>query len=608
VIMKRSIIIVTVLLLLAAAAYGARQLFGEGGESEYKGVLVRRGALDITVLETGNLKAAKSVSYRSEIEGRATILYLIEEGTLVEPGTLLVRLDASGLDDERVNQEIAVRNAQSARVKAEQELEIQKSQNTSDISVAERTLTFAIQDLEKYKEGDWPQQLKQASDDILLRQEELKRAEDTLEWSQQLFDDGFLTRTELEADQLAAQRATIQLEQAERAKELLEAYDYPREVASLEADVEEAERDLERVKLQAAARLVDYETDLQSKIRKLELEEEKYAKIEEQIANAEIVSDVSGMVVYYKEQSRWGRNEDPIQEGTEVRERQELITIPSSDGMIIEASVHESVLEQVQVGQDVRITVDALPEREFKGRVRFKAVLPDQNSWWANPDLRVYRTEIEVVDPDPAMRPGMTCAVRVQVAHLPDVLHVPVQARFFRGEQAVVFVVEDDQIAVREVELGMFNESWIEVRSGLEEGEEVLLSVPTGFDVSDVPPPTMEEGEGGGEGVPRGGPDAGSRASRGPGGGERRMPEGFDPSKFDPSKFDASKLAGRAPGASGGKGEDAPLVTRDGEDAALVTSDAAPSAADATPSGTATPGGDSSTGGDGSVVGGGPAQ
>jgi HlyD family secretion protein len=458
-----------------------------------KGVAVRRGPLDITVLETGNLKAAKSVSLRSEIEGNSTVLYLIEEGETVEAGTLLVELDTTELVKERLAQEISVRNAESGKVKAEQSLEIQKSQNLSDIAAAERQKEFAAKDLEKYVNGDWPQQLKQAGDDILLAEEELKRAEDRLTWSQKLFEDDFLTRTELEADQLAAQRARIRVEQAVRARELLEDYDYPRQVRTLEADVEEAARELDRVNLQAKARLVDYEADLDSQTRKLELEVEKLNKIETQIGKSKIVAPIAGMVVYAKQNSnRWSGGE-PIAEGQQVRERQELITIPSADGMIVEASVHESVLEQVQVGQIVRITVEALPEREFTGRVRFKAVLPDTNSWWANPDLRVYRTEVEILNPDPGMRPGMTCAVRVEVAKLENVLHVPVQARFFQGEQAVVFVRDGETISLRNVELGLYNEAWIEIKSGVEEGEIVLMSAPPGYDLSDAPPPAGRE-------------------------------------------------------------------------------------------------------------------
>jgi HlyD family secretion protein len=497
--MKPLHVAITVSAVAAAVWFGSSLFATEDPAGSIKGVAVRRGPLDITVLETGNLKAAKSVALRSEIEGNSTILYLIEEGVTVEAGALLVELDTTELVKERLQQEIVVRNADSGRVKAQQSLEIQVSQNTSDIAAAERQLEFARIDLVKYVDGDWKLQERQANDDILLAREELKRAEDQLTWSQKLFDDGFLTRTELEADQLGAQRAQIRLDQSILSLDILQRFDKTRQESTLNADIVEAERELERVKLQAAARLVDYEADLDSQTRKLELELEKLAKVEMQLGKSKITAPIAGMVVYAKQNSnRWSGGE-PIAEGQQVRERQELITIPSADGMIVEASVHESVLEQVNVGQTVRITVEALPEREFTGRVRFKAVLPDTNSWWANPDLRVYRTEIEILNPELGMRPGMTCAVRVEVAKLENVLHVPVQARFFQGEQAVVFVRDGETISLRHVELGLYNEAWIEIKGGLEEGEIVLMSAPQGYDLSDAPPPAGRDANAEGE-------------------------------------------------------------------------------------------------------------
>jgi hypothetical protein len=59
--------------------------------------------------------------------------------------------------------------------------------------------------------------------------------------------------------------------------------------------------------------------------------------------------------------------------------------------MTAEMKLHESVLKQVQVGQPCIVTVDALPGLELEGRVEFVAMLPDQNSRWSNPSLRVYR-------------------------------------------------------------------------------------------------------------------------------------------------------------------------------------------------------------------------
>src|SRR5688572_12523605 len=103
----------------------ASGLFSQDQDEEpIEGAEVRRGPLRISVIERGNLKAADSISLKSEIEGQTTILFLVPEGTQVEEGQLLCELDVTPLVDKRFQQEIAVRNAEAAFVKAKQNYEI----------------------------------------------------------------------------------------------------------------------------------------------------------------------------------------------------------------------------------------------------------------------------------------------------------------------------------------------------------------------------------------------------------------------------------------------------------------------------------------------------
>ena len=104
------------------------------------GATVRRGPLAIRVVERGNLKAADFVSIRNELEGSSTILSLIKEGTNVKEGDLLCELDATSQIEKRVQQEIAVRNADALFVKSTQTYAIQVSQNESDIALARQKL------------------------------------------------------------------------------------------------------------------------------------------------------------------------------------------------------------------------------------------------------------------------------------------------------------------------------------------------------------------------------------------------------------------------------------------------------------------------------------
>ncbi|HEX6883399.1 MAG TPA: efflux RND transporter periplasmic adaptor subunit [Planctomycetota bacterium] len=477
------LVVVVMLTVLGTALWLAlgRGWFSGPATAAVRGASVQRGPLRISVTERGNLKAADSIALKSEIEGQTTILKLVAEGTMVEEGDVLCELDATGLIDQRFQQEISLRNAEAAFVKSKQNYEIQKSQNDSDVKRAEQALFFAEMDLRKFQEGEKRAQEAEADEAIKIAEEEATRAGEKLDWSQKLNEKGFLTDTELEADRLSLSRAEIQLEQSKRDKDLLVRFQLPRDEADLVAKLDEARRELERVKLQAAARIVDFEADMNTNEAKLRLEREKLLKVETQIAKSKLIAPRAGMVVYAVEEGgRYGSSQ-PIKEGTQVRERQEIITIPSAAGMIAQVSLHESVLKQVEPGQAAIVRVDAIPGREFHGRVRFVAVMADQNSFWANPNLRLYRTEVAIDDAVPEMRPGMSCAIEILVEEIPDTLFVPVQSIFRRGQETLAFVERGGTSEQRGVAVGRYNDRWVQVLDGLAEGEVVLLAPPVGF-------------------------------------------------------------------------------------------------------------------------------
>jgi HlyD family secretion protein len=522
--------------------------------SKVRGAPVQKGPLRISVIERGNLKAADAVSIKSEIEGNSTILWIIPEGTVVKEGDLLVELDTAQQVDKRLQQEISVRNADAALIKSTKNYEIQQSQNDSDIKKAEQKLLFAQKDLEKFdaEQGERTNQLAKAQEQITLAEEQFKQAETKLNWSRELFEKGFLTKTELDADDLALKRAGIQREAAKRDLSLLERYQLERERIELQSGLDEAHRELERVKLQAAAKLVDFEADMRTRSAQLKLEQEKLDKLVSQISKAKIVAPRGGMVVYAQlEQNRMGQSQ-PIQEGTQVRERQEIITIPNAAGMVAQVSLHESVLKQVAVGQTCIVKIDALGAREFRGRVNFVAVLPDQNSWWANPNTRLYRTEVQITEGHPDMRPGMSCAIEILVEDIADTTYVPVQAIFRSGGDQLAFVTGSNGAEERVVKTGRFNDKWVQVLEGLKEGEQVLLAPPPGFSPAAAPESSSSstitagsvEPAPAASGVPQAGAQAGG-AGKAPAGAASGAPAGAPA---------GAASGGDGSGRSGGRG------------------------------------------------------
>ncbi|TVR46578.1 MAG: efflux RND transporter periplasmic adaptor subunit [Puniceicoccaceae bacterium] len=452
-----------------------------GGDSAQTGPTgeVRRGDLTISVTESGSLRNRDQVIVTNRVEGRTTILWIIEEGRYVERGDLLVELDSSDLEDRLIEREISVQNAEAVYIRAQQELKVTESRTQSEIAQAELTLRFAILDRDKYlgDDGEYAQELDRLQSNIGLAEEQMFRARQEFEDSKSLADRGFITPLELERDRLAYQRATVDLRIARGNLRLLEEYAHERRRQQLESDVVQARESLARTEMRAEADVVQARANYNARRQELDRQRQQLERLKTQIQMCRIVAPAAGMVVYETSVNTGRRgNREPLEAGQEVRERQELIYLPASEGMVAEVSVHESALDRIEIGMPARITVDARPGRVFNGVVRRIAPMPDAQSIWLNPDLTVYNTQIEVDARD--LRTGMSCRAEIIVDELTDVLYVPVQSVIRYGGNHYAYVVTARGARPRRVEIGMDNNRVVHIRSGLQEGDRVLLAPP----------------------------------------------------------------------------------------------------------------------------------
>jgi HlyD family secretion protein len=470
-----------VLAAIAAWALLRSKDFGAGHEREGHPASydARRGPLTISVLESGTIKARDQIIIKNEVEGKTSIITLVPEGTRVRKGDLLVELDASIQQDAKIDQEILVQNSEAAYVHAQENLAVARNQAESDIDKARLTLEFARQDLEQYGKGEYPNLLAASQSKITLAQEELTRAQETLKWSQRLYDEKYISQTELKADQLAERRRSLDLELAKNDLELLENFTYHRKIAQLRSDLSQAQMALERVLRKARADVVQAEANLKAKEAEYRRQKAKLAKIEDQIRKATIYAPADGLAIYATSaQSGGWRHVEPLAEGQAVRERQELIYLPTSAAAMAEIDVHEANIEKIRPGLPVVVSVDALPGRRFKGLVSHIAPLPDAQSVWMNPDLKVYTTQIVLEEGDAALRTGMSCRAEILLERYEDAVYVPLQAVLRVKGQPTVYVMKDGRSEPRKVQIGLDNNRMVRIVGGLQEGETVLLTPP----------------------------------------------------------------------------------------------------------------------------------
>ena len=453
---------------------------GEDPASAYATFTVKRGPLTISVLETGTIKSRDQQIVKNEVEGRTSIVWLIDEGIHVKKGDLLVELDSSNLVDARIDQQISVKNAEAAFINADKTLAVVKNQALSDIEKAELTYRFAVQDVDQYEQGQYPKDVNEVKATIRLNEEKLKRAQDVNEWSERLYSEKYLSETEYMADRLSVQGLRLQVDLAKADLELLENFTYHRQIDQLKSDARQAELALQRTKDSADASIVQAEADLDAKKLELSRQQEKLTKLEDQLEKTKLTAPADGMVIYATTARRggWRDNREPLDEGVEVFERQELIYLPTTASATAEVDIHEASLEKVRLELPAVVTVDALPGKKFIGTVGKIAPLPDPQSMWMNPDLKVYNSEIYLEGDDPGLRTGMSCKAEVIVEQHKDALYVPVHAVLRVGGKPTVYVLSNRTVAPREVEIGLDDLVYIRIISGLQEGEEVLLEPP----------------------------------------------------------------------------------------------------------------------------------
>ena len=485
---------------------------GLGGSDPSTGLFaVKRGDLAITVTESGSIKAVKTKDIKSEVEGRVSIVNIVPEGTMITPedvndGKVLVELDSSELKEQLSQREIQLTSAEAAFADANESHLIQVKQNESDITAAELKVKFSLMDLQKYLGktvaqslvakanadpdssidiaslledpnslgGEASQKLRELTGNITLAKSNLEKAAYTLEWTEKLYEKQYVAETELRKDRLDKQRLEIEEEKARIALTLFQLYEFAKQSEQLLSDYKEAQRELDRTKARARAQMAQAKAKLASARSTFDMQERRLKKLHKQIEACMIRATAVGQVVYWSSTQRYVRVK--IEQGAEIYEGSKIITIPDASEMKVEVKIHETWIDRIEPNQPADITVQAFPDKAFTGRVLKKAPLADQEDF-LNPDLKVYLTDIGIDGTHDSLKTGMTGKVTVMINELHDVLYVPIQSVVTVEDKKICYVA-GSPAQKREVETGLFNDNFVEIKSGLAEGEKVLLNPP----------------------------------------------------------------------------------------------------------------------------------
>ena len=175
--------------------------------------------------------------------------------------------------------------------------------------------------------------------------------------------------------------------------------------------------------------------------------------------NANILSPLTGVVIRRH-----------VQAGTFSKAGAAIFTVADTSTLLAKAVVGEAQITELALGKSVNVKVDALKGQEFRGTIT-------RLSPAASVPTRTFTAEVSIPNPDGQIKVGMFANAAVVGQQRQNVLAVPESALVMREDQKTVFVAtEENRVVQKVLKLGDAAGGWVEVLSGLKEGERIVIA------------------------------------------------------------------------------------------------------------------------------------
>jgi hypothetical protein len=186
-----------------------------------------------------------------------------------------------------------------------------------------------------------------------------------------------------------------------------------------------------------------------------------------------VTSPIEGMAVL---KTIWKANTmAEVQEGEEVRAGVPVVDIVNPDAMRVRARVNQADINDLRVGQRVRVGLDAYPALSFPGAIA--QISPLAITSTLSPKVRTFIVLVDVEGSHQNLMPDLTASLDVELAREPTALVVPRDALREVDGRTVVSLQRGSGFEDREVTVGAMSAHEAVVRSGLEEGSIVARHV-----------------------------------------------------------------------------------------------------------------------------------
>ncbi|WP_430809826.1 MULTISPECIES: efflux RND transporter periplasmic adaptor subunit [unclassified Carboxylicivirga] len=302
-------------------------------------------------------------------------------------------------------------------------------------------------------------------------EENLKQVNDRLKELYTLLEDAKIDSSLT----LAAQRETIQKEKDRvldtEIKVEQSTFESKAVQRQTQIQLEKAKRALAKAQRDLITQRQLHKTKIIRNQNKVERFERRKGLLEELRSQLSIKSPADGMIIYGR-----GYNGRKVKVGSRVGRWMPMIaTLPDLSTMISEMYVKEIDIAKIELGQTVNITIDAFPKKIFKG-----SIFSIANIGQSMPGefQNGFKVQVRINDYKEDLLPNMTTSNTIITQRIENTLFVEKSAVLGNDTLRYVIVKEGLHLLKKEVETGLENESFFEIKRGLAEHTKVLIESP----------------------------------------------------------------------------------------------------------------------------------
>ncbi|MDX8390357.1 MAG: HlyD family efflux transporter periplasmic adaptor subunit [Mariprofundaceae bacterium] len=461
---------VSMIMLLVGGSFLFSNTSGEQSLQQVQAAKVIRQSFDLEVVERGVIRPANIVPVQSNISSnQAKLVWLLPEGTEVKKGEMIARFDTKPFQDKLDIAKQDLIDSEARLMAAEKAVHLKKEENAGKHEAAKQELEIARIKAKDKKEGSSRLKRSQLEQQKRKIKRQYQVTKDELRDFKSMLNKGHVSRREYDKIDNQFQSIQEELSLAEAELKNFETYEWPRMVREAELVIQAAQDGLSRVKRTAILEVERLQAEVTKHRRDVAAFRLRKQKAGSDLIHCNVAAPAKGVLLYSELPRPEGRRK--IQVGDAIWVGQRFMEIPDTSAVVIAIQIREIDIAKIEKGMEAFIVLDAVQGKRYSGRVESIERLAREDEEITG--LRYFQSRIVFHKPDTDVHVGMSATATIRYRHYEQVLTLPVHAIHYQDGLPIVRKAGEEGVNYP-VEIGGAGLLWVEIVSGLHEGEQVL--------------------------------------------------------------------------------------------------------------------------------------